>query len=139
MEKRARGCLRVLTGTMMGYARLGDVDGLRAYLSSDAFVDLFMGVAPGRRQTVLRSYSKAEVLCEAKARHPLVHAKPIDMGRVQKTDWSDPARRAKLSEAYEVAGGDHEKAARILGVTPGSARHAKKRYLDISPGSQDTS
>jgi hypothetical protein len=87
----------------------------------------------------LRSYSKAEVLCEAKARHPLVHAKPIDMGRVQKTDWSDPARRAKLSEAYEVAGGDHEKAARILGVTPGSARHAKKRYLDISPGSQDTS
>jgi len=115
---------------MMGYARLGDVDGLRAYLSSDAFVDLFMGVDPGRRQTVLRSYSKAEVLCEAKARHPLVHAKPIDMGRAQKTDRSDPARRAKLFEAYAVAGGDHEKAARILGVTPGSARHAKKRYLE---------
>ena len=129
----------MLTGTMMGYARLGDVDGLRAYLSSDAFVDLFMGVAPGRRQTVLRSYSKAEVLCEAKARHPLVHAKPIDMGRAQKTDWSDPARRAKLSEAYEVAGGDHEKAARIRGVTPGSAPHAKKRYLDISPGFEDIS
>ena len=54
MEKRARGCLRVLTGTMMDYARLGDVDGLRAYLSSDAFVDLFIGVAPGWRQAVLR-------------------------------------------------------------------------------------
>jgi hypothetical protein len=50
MEKRARGCLRVLTGTMMGYARVGDVDGLRAYLSSDAFADLFIGVDPGRRQ-----------------------------------------------------------------------------------------
>jgi len=50
-----------------------------------------------------------------------------------------PARRAKLSEAYEVAGGDHEKAARIRGVTPGSAPHAKKRYLDISPGFEDIS
>jgi hypothetical protein len=44
-----------------------------------------------------------------------------------------------LSEAYEVAGGDHEKAARIRGVTPGSAPHAKKRYLDISPGFEDIS
>jgi hypothetical protein len=35
---------------MMGYARVGDVDGLRAYLSSDAFADLFIGVDPGRRQ-----------------------------------------------------------------------------------------
>ena len=38
--------------------------------------------------------------------------------------------RAKLANAYVRAGGDDEKAARILGVTVGSARLAKKRYLD---------
>ena len=40
--------------------------------------------------------------------------------------------RAKLANAYVRAGGDNEKAARILGVTVGSARLAKKRYLDTS-------
>ena len=39
--------------------------------------------------------------------------------------------RAKLANAYIRAGGDDEKAARILG-TAGSARLAKKRYLDAS-------
>ena len=37
--------------------------------------------------------------------------------------------RAKLAGAYDVAGGDDEKAARILGVSLGSARLAKKRHL----------
>ena len=37
--------------------------------------------------------------------------------------------RAKLANAYVRAGGDDEKAARILGVTVGSARLAKRRYL----------
>ena len=34
--------------------------------------------------------------------------------------------------AYVQAGGDNEKAARILGVTVGSARLAKRRHLDAS-------
>jgi hypothetical protein len=38
--------------------------------------------------------------------------------------------RAKLADAYAVAGGDDEKAARILGVSLGSARLARKRHLD---------
>jgi hypothetical protein len=71
----------------------GAVGGLRTCLERR-----FMGVDPGRRQTILRSYSKAEVLCEAKARLSLVHPKPIDIVRAQKTDWSDPARRAKVSK-----------------------------------------
>jgi len=37
---------------------------------------------------------------------------------------------AKLANAYVRAGGDDEKAARILGVTVGSARPAKRRRLD---------
>jgi hypothetical protein len=40
--------------------------------------------------------------------------------------------RAKLANAYVRARGDDEKAARILGVTVGSARLAKKRYLSAS-------
>ena len=37
--------------------------------------------------------------------------------------------RARLANAYVRAGGDNEKAARILGVTVGSARLAKRRHL----------
>jgi hypothetical protein len=36
----------------------------------------------------------------------------------------------ELADAYARSGGDDEKAARILGVTLGSARLAKRRYLD---------
>jgi len=39
--------------------------------------------------------------------------------------------RPKLANAYARAGGD-EKAARILGVSLGSARLAKKRHLDTA-------
>jgi hypothetical protein len=39
---------------------------------------------------------------------------------------------AKLANAYVRAGDDDEYAARILGVTVGSARLAKRRYLDAS-------
>jgi hypothetical protein len=124
----------------MGYARRGDVDGLRAYVRSDAFIASFNGLDPERRQTAMRSFGRAEALCEARAPHPLVHPQPIDARRAQKANWSDPARSAKLAEAYAVAGGDHEKAARLLGVSPGSARLAKKRYLDAHARStQDTS
>ena len=49
--------------------------------------------------------------------------------RAEKTNWGDPIMRAKLADAYLRAGGDNEKAARILN---GSARLAKKRYLDTS-------
>jgi hypothetical protein len=37
--------------------------------------------------------------------------------------------RAKLADAYSQAGGDDEKAARILGACLGSARLAKRRHL----------
>ena len=40
--------------------------------------------------------------------------------------------RARLANAYLQAGGDDEKAARILRVTVGSARLAKRRHLDAS-------
>jgi hypothetical protein len=37
--------------------------------------------------------------------------------------------RAKLANAFAVVDGDNKKAARILGVSLGSARLAKKRHL----------
>ena len=83
----------------------------------------------GRRQSAMRAYAKAEALCEAKAPNPLARPRPIDVARAQKIKWGGPAMRAKLAEAYTCAGGDDEKAARILGVSLGSARLAKRRYL----------
>jgi len=50
----------------------------------------------------------------------------VDAKRAQKVDWSDPAMRAKLANAYAQPGGDDEETARILGVSIGSARLAKE-------------
>ena len=44
-------------------------------------------------------------------------------------NWRDRAMQTKLAEAY-TGTQDHEGAARILGVTLGAARLAKRRYLD---------
>ena len=126
------GCLRVLTGALMRVAREGDVEGLRAYVRSNAFLDAFNGLDPDRRQSAMRCYGRAEALCESKAAHPLVQPMPIDASRAHKTDWSSPEMRAKLADAYVQAGGDDEQAARILGVSIGSARLAKRRYLDAA-------
>jgi hypothetical protein len=60
----------------------------------------------------------------------LAKPKPIHAKRGQKTSWGDPVMRARLANAYVRAGGDDEKAARILGVTVGSARLAKRRHLN---------
>jgi hypothetical protein len=53
----------------MGFARRGDVEGLRAYLCSDAF----NGLDPQHRRAAMRSYAS----------------------RVRKTSWGDPIMRAK--------------------------------------------
>ena len=125
-----RGCLKSISTVLKRLASNGNVEGFRAYVRSDAFLTAFAGLAPDRRQSAMRAYAKAEGLCEAKARHPLVKPKAIDAKRAEKVDWSDPVMRTKLADAYARVGGDDEKAARILGVTVGSARLAKRRYLD---------
>ena len=127
-----RGCLQSIATALKRLTRNGDVEGFRAYVRSDAFLAAFNGLDPERRQSAMRSYAKAETLCEAKARRPLVKPKPIDAKRAEKVNWGDPVMRAKLAAAYARAGGDDEKAARILGVTLGSARLAKKRHLDAA-------
>ena len=93
-------------------ARSGDVERFRAYVRSDVFLTAFAGLDPDRRQSAMRAYAKAEALCEAKARHPLVKPKGIDAKRAEKVDWSDPVMRTKLADAYARVGGDDEKAAR---------------------------
>src|SRR5262245_20774345 len=125
----ARGCLRVLTRKFMGLARTGDVEGLRAYARSEAFLRAFIGLDPNHRRAAMRCYANAADLCEAKARRPLVPPRPIDAKRAQKANWSEQAMVDKLKDAYARTGGDDEKAARILGVTLGSARLAKRRHL----------
>ena len=124
-----KGCLRSLTGQLMRLARYGDVEGIRSYVRSEEFLEAFNCLDPCHRQTAMRCHFRAEAMGEAKARHPLVRPRPIDAKRTQKVSWS-PAMRAKLAAAYAKAGGDHEKAARILRVSIGSARLAKKRHLD---------
>jgi len=78
----------------------------------------------------MRAFAEAEALCEAKAYQPLAVPKRIDAKRVEKVNWSDPIMVAKLADAYAQGRGDDEKAARIFGVTLGSARLAKRRHLD---------
>ena len=124
-----RGCLRVITTALKRLARNGDVERFRAYIRSDAFLAAFNGLDPERRQSAMRAYARAEALCEANAPHRLVKPKPIDAKRLQKANWGNPVMRAKLADAYARAGGDDEKAARLLGVTLGSARLAKRRHL----------
>jgi hypothetical protein len=116
----------------MRLARNGDVEGIRAYVRSDAFLAAFVGLDPSHRQTAMRCHVRAEALSEAKTRHPLVQPRPIDAKRSHKTDWSDPVMRAKLANAYAQTGGDDEQTARILGVSLGAARLAKKRHLDAA-------
>src|SRR5262249_43120114 len=123
------GCLRRLTAKMMRLARNGNVEGLRTYVASDAFLVDFTGLDHGRRQSAMRCHATAEALCEGKARQPLAPPGAIDAKRAQKASWSDLAMRTRLADAYVQAGGDHEKAARILGVSLGSARLARMRYL----------
>ena len=125
-----RGFLKSISTAFMRLARKGDVDGLRSYIRSDNFLHAFNGLDPERRQSVMRTHSVAEGLCEARARRRLIEPKPIHAKRAQKADWSNPVMLAKLANAYARAGGDDEKAARILGVTVGSARLAKRRHLD---------
>jgi hypothetical protein len=122
----------VLTQTLMRLARSGDAEGIRGYLRTDEFLAGFVGLDPRRRQTVMRCFGKAEALCQVKTAHPLVQPKRIDAKRAHKADWSDPAMRAKLAKAFDRAEGDHEQAARILGVSLGAARLAKKRHLDAA-------
>jgi len=130
-----KGCLKSISTVFKRLASNGDVEAFRAYVASDAFLNAFAGLDPDRRQSAMRAYAKAEGLCEAKALHPLVKPKGIDAKRAEKVDWSDPVMRTKLADAYARVGGDDEKAARILGVTVGSARLAKKRHL--GPAARD--
>jgi hypothetical protein len=131
-----RGFLKSITTAFMRLARNGDVDGLRSYVRSDNFLRAFNGLDPERRQSVMRTHSVAEGLCEARARRRLVEPNPIDAKRAQKADWGNPVMLAKLADAYVRARGDDEKAARILGVTVGSARLAKRRHLNAPAADQ---
>src|SRR6185295_5538729 len=96
----SRGCLKSITTALKRLARKGDVEGFRAYVRSDAFLAAFNGLDPERRQSAMRSYAKAETLCESKAPQRLLKPQPIDAKRTQKVNWADPVLRAKLANAY---------------------------------------
>jgi hypothetical protein len=76
------------------------------------------------------AYAEAYALSELKAKLPLAAPIPLNARVSAKlANWRDPILRAKLVDAYAQAN-DHEGAARLLGVTVGAARQAKRRYLD---------
>ena len=125
-----RGNLSSISRTLKRFARLGDVAGIRTYVRGDAFIAAFKGLDPERRQTAMLLFAEALATCEAKAKLPL--AAPVALNArvsAKLANWRDPILRAKLADAYAHAN-DHEGAARLLGVTVGAARHAKRRYLD---------
>jgi hypothetical protein len=112
--------------------------GLRIYVASEAFLAAFNGLEPKRRQTVMLAYVEAHALCEAKAKLPL--AAPVALNArasAKLANWREPVMQARLAEAY-VRAEDHEAAARLLGVTVGAARLAKRRYLDRAATSTST-
>jgi len=119
-----RGNLSSISRTLKRFARLGDVAGIRTYVCGDAFIAAFKGLEPERRQTAMLLFAKAHATCEAKAKLPLAARMSAKLA-----NWRDPTMRAKLADAYARAR-DHEGAARLLGVTVGAARLAKRRYLD---------
>jgi len=144
--------LAVLTGTSTALAGQQDkLDrALRLNKSSQTSQRVIVEVQPGQSEwvrvllahrgrlsgelngslTANLSAADLEALCEANAPYRLAKPKPIHAKRAQKTNWGDPVMRARLANAYVRAGGDNEKAARILGVSIGSARLAKRRHLD---------
>jgi hypothetical protein len=128
-----RGNLSSISRSLRGLARYGDVAGIRAYVCGDAFLAAFVGLDPERRQTAMLVYAKAVAECEARARLPLAAPIPLNARTSRKlANWRDPAKLAKLADAYAQAK-DHEGAAQLLGVTKGAARLAKRRYLDRLP------
>ena len=127
-----RGCLKSITAAFRRLARTGDVEGLRAYsAATPSCVPSMVSTLSAARVSCAPTRPR-KLMCEATAPHRLVKPKPIHAKRAQKASWGDPVMLAKLANAYVRAAGDDEKAARILGVTVGSARLAKKRYLDAA-------
>src|SRR5262245_65412090 len=104
------GYLQSLTMARKRLAKKGDVEGLRAYACSEAFLRDFNGLDPNRRQSAMRSYVKAEALCEDRAPHPLVKPRPIDTRRAQKVNGNHPTIRARFEADYARAGGHVQQA-----------------------------
>jgi hypothetical protein len=119
-----------LAPSIARFARDGDVAGIRSCVRSGGFLAAFNRLDPECRHSAMLAYFEAYALCEANAKLPL--AAPIALNArtsARLTNWRDPAMQARLADAYSRAR-DHEEAARLLGVTVGAARLAKRRYLD---------
>src|SRR5262249_48047767 len=133
MMSSPRGRLSSIAKTLKRLARHGDVAGLRAYVCGDAFLAAFLGLDPDRRHSAMLAYARAVAASEARARLPLaapVAPVALNARTLRKlANWRNPAMLERLADAYAQAK-DHEAAARLLGVTVGAARLAKRRYLD---------
>src|SRR5262245_34925908 len=112
MMSSPRGRLSSIAKTVKRLARHGDVAGLRAYVCGDAFLAAFLGLDPERRHTVMLVYARAVSECEGRAKLPLAAPVALNARTFSKlANWRDPARLAKLADAYAQAE-DHEGAAR---------------------------
>ena len=121
-------CASTITARLNKYVRNGDVDGFRAFVDGNEFIQYLAGAGPKFRRGILRAYGKAHEDVERRARYRLVQPRP--MGEVR-SDWKAPGMLDRLRAACAKTG-DDEKVGRLLGITTGAARLARKRFLAAS-------
>lgn len=113
------------------HAKAGDVDGFQAYIRGPLFLEALTKCGADNLPGLLHAHALAALLCEQRTRLP--KAPPTRRwGGGSGSIWTQPTELAKLARAYAIAGNDHEKAGRLLGVTAGAARLARKRHLLVS-------
>ncbi len=97
-----------------------------AYLASAAFEKRFKAIPPSGRRRAIQVMGEVELLALKHDGLP----PPAKPQRRCVPRWNDPAERQRLALAYAQAKGDHEKAARIMGMTVAAVKLAKQRHLD---------
>lgn len=127
-----QGHLNSICRLLKRHAQSGNVTRFQAFIASDEFAQAMVDVGPRLRQNLLRMYAEYAGECDARAHLP-PPVKSRRMGDGPKCNWRDPALRAKLARVYAICGDDHEKAGRMMRITTGAARLAKKRNLTAAP------
>jgi hypothetical protein len=129
ITRSPRGNLSSISKNLKRLARYGNTAGLRAYICGD-FLAAFLGLDPERRHSAMLVYARAVSECEARAKLPLAAPVALNARTFSKLTHRNPGKLQQLADAY-ARGEDHEGAARLLGVTIGAARLARRRYLRL--------
>ena len=122
-------CANSISGRFRRCIRHADIDGFISFTNSNEFLQLLAGAGPRHRRGLLLSYARVLKRVEERARV----VKPKGQGE-SKTRWS-AGMRDKLSDAC-AKGLSDEAVGRLLGITAGAARLARKRFLCAATAAQ---